>query len=357
MPPTVNPTLGSLNTAAVQTVAMKYFLMTLTPKTPSRPPTAILATLPPPPLPPIPSQESQNTQLAPAPPSPAPTASSTLPCNRAEFLGDVTIPDGTTVPPGFTFTKTWRVRNSGSCNWSRSYHVVYVEGTPLGNVGDFMLQTEIPPGTEAQISLPLQAPLQGGLAETHWKLRSPDGQVFGVGENGEDPLWVKIIVEEDQQQNQVQPENTAITATEIAQKCSPQSDPSLERQVFSLINVERTKQGQFLLISSPQLTEAARAHSRDMAIYSYVSHTNSDGNDLPERMKKQNITSLVFAENLFHNQAEELSPQKVIDTWASNDSDQANLVNVTFSQVGIGYMYCNTNPKEYYLTAIFAQPN
>jgi len=39
-------------------------------------------------------------------------------CDRAQFISDVTVPDGTTFAPGATFTKTWRLKNSGTCTWT-----------------------------------------------------------------------------------------------------------------------------------------------------------------------------------------------------------------------------------------------
>ena len=35
-------------------------------------------------------------------------------CGTAEFVTDVSVPDGSQVPPGTAFVKTWRIRNSGS---------------------------------------------------------------------------------------------------------------------------------------------------------------------------------------------------------------------------------------------------
>jgi len=32
-------------------------------------------------------------------------------CNWAQFVTDVTVPDGTYLAPGTTFTKTWRLKN------------------------------------------------------------------------------------------------------------------------------------------------------------------------------------------------------------------------------------------------------
>ena len=42
-------------------------------------------------------------------------------CDMAQFVADVTVPDGTTYAPGAAFTKTWRLKNIGTCTWSTSY--------------------------------------------------------------------------------------------------------------------------------------------------------------------------------------------------------------------------------------------
>ncbi len=45
--------------------------------------------------------------------------------DRAQFVADVTVPDGTRYDPGATFTKTWRLRNAGTCTWTTSYTMVF----------------------------------------------------------------------------------------------------------------------------------------------------------------------------------------------------------------------------------------
>src|SRR5512143_426233 len=54
-------------------------------------------------------------------------------CDWAQFVADVTIPDGTQIQPGATFTKTWRLKNIGYCTWTTAYSMVYDSGTQMGN--------------------------------------------------------------------------------------------------------------------------------------------------------------------------------------------------------------------------------
>ena len=55
-------------------------------------------------------QPPQRRSLAHRPPYPIPDDAST-------FVADVTVPDGTIMPPFFEFEKIWRIRNSGTVPW------------------------------------------------------------------------------------------------------------------------------------------------------------------------------------------------------------------------------------------------
>ena len=55
--------------------------------------------------------------------TPVPQLSPTQCAPQAALLQDVSIPPGTVLEPGQSFTKTWRVQNTGSCSWK-----IYVKG-------------------------------------------------------------------------------------------------------------------------------------------------------------------------------------------------------------------------------------
>src|SRR5512145_1793119 len=61
------------------------------------------------------------------------TASAAQACtDRAQFIADVTVPDGTRFDPGATFKKTWRLKNIGTCTWTTSYSLVFDSGEKMG---------------------------------------------------------------------------------------------------------------------------------------------------------------------------------------------------------------------------------
>ena len=53
-------------------------------------------------------------------------------CDWIQYVADVTIPDGLPVDPGFVFKKTWRLKNIGTCTWTKSYKLVFVGGAQMG---------------------------------------------------------------------------------------------------------------------------------------------------------------------------------------------------------------------------------
>lgn len=114
--------------------------------------------------------------------------------DKAEFVADVTVPDGTSFSPGESFTKTWRLKNAGLTTWNTSYQLVFVTGEQMGGPTSVPLTGEVAPNATVDISVPLIAPNEAGSHIGYWNLRSPTGQLFGVGANGNEAVWVTINV-------------------------------------------------------------------------------------------------------------------------------------------------------------------
>ncbi len=124
--------------------------------------------------------------------TPSPTATP-LPCHRAEFVADVTVPDGTVMQPDQPFTKTWRLRNAGSCTWTPDYAVIFDSGDRMGAAPSTLIGQTVAPGQTVDLSVDLTAPHDPGTYRANFKLHSPDGQVFGLGEANA-PFYVEIRV-------------------------------------------------------------------------------------------------------------------------------------------------------------------
>jgi hypothetical protein len=103
------------------------------------------------------------------------------PCmNDSVFVLDVNVPDGTHVAPGASFTKTWRLRNSGTCAWDASYRFDFVSGEQMNGPESMALGETVPPGGEVDLSIALIAPQADGTYQGQWQLVAPDGTPFGA---------------------------------------------------------------------------------------------------------------------------------------------------------------------------------
>jgi len=151
---------------------------------------------------------AQLTSLAPAATAPAATvAAPTTPpsvatntplpaatsiCDQAKFVSE-TVPDGTVFAPGATFTKTWRLRNTGTCTWNTSYAVVFDSGDPLGASASVALGGNVAPGQEVDLAVPMTAPGAPGNYTGYWRMRNASGVIFGTTP-GNSTFWIKITV-------------------------------------------------------------------------------------------------------------------------------------------------------------------
>jgi len=113
--------------------------------------------------------------------------------DSAEFVADVTIPDDTVIGTGESFTKTWRLRNSGTSTWTLDYKLVFSHGDDLGSPAQTNLPIQVPPGETIDIFVDLIAPDQPGEFVSHWMLMNTSGELFGI--NGTKTIYTKIIVE------------------------------------------------------------------------------------------------------------------------------------------------------------------
>ena len=126
-------------------------------------------------------------------PTKTPTPSS---YDKVNFEKDVTIPDGTIVESGSKFTKTWRLKNSGSTVWTTSYDLVFVSGNAMGAPAAIDISKAVNPGETVDLSIEFTAPEKAGSYKGYWMLRSDSGKLFGVGSNADQSFWVSVVVDD-----------------------------------------------------------------------------------------------------------------------------------------------------------------
>jgi len=117
--------------------------------------------------------------------------------DRIAFIMDVTIPDNSEIEPGAAFTKTWRLRNDGTCTWEPSYDLVFHHGDHMSAASAVALTGSVMPGQIADLSIDMVAPADPGTYQGFWMLRNGDDVLFGLGAGGDVAFWAKIVVPED----------------------------------------------------------------------------------------------------------------------------------------------------------------
>ena len=156
-------------------------------------PTTAVPTVPPPTSTLSPSQLSTTNAASLSTAQVLQTTATSVCTNMAKFDGE-TIADNTSFAPGQEFIKIWTLRNVGTCIWSPDYELVSVNGEAMGGTSPAPIGKTVKPNNAVQIYLPQKAPDSPGEHQGSWMLRSPAGQLFGLGAKADVAFWVKIQV-------------------------------------------------------------------------------------------------------------------------------------------------------------------
>lgn len=185
--PEATPT--TLGVSQIQTFAVATFSSALTlTATAAATNTPAVTPTPPATLPPL----ATNAVVVPLGTATTPGAAvggvaATSGCYGLTFVSDVTIPDNTQMDPGKTFTKTWKVQNSGSCAWDAGFKFQNTGGDTMGATA-FTLPSSVAAGATYDISVPMTAPSKTGTIRGNWRMSTANGQFFG------DEVFVVIVV-------------------------------------------------------------------------------------------------------------------------------------------------------------------
>jgi hypothetical protein len=126
-------------------------------------------------------------------PEPTATVQPEAACtNVASFLSDLTVPDGTAFGLGTGFVKTWRLRNSGTCAWDSDYSLMFVNGHRLNGPALVSIPGLVSPGQALDVSVEFETPKKEGAYQSFWMLRDPTGMLFGIGDEADRPIWIKL---------------------------------------------------------------------------------------------------------------------------------------------------------------------
>ncbi len=262
----------------------------------------------------------------------------------------MTVPDNSVINAGETFTKTWRISNTGTCIWAGDYTLTYYSENRMGAPDSVPLDITYP-GQTLDISVGLTAPGSPGAYRGNFVIKNPEGLIMQVDEDSR--LWLIIKVEN------TAPTPTAGSTTNTSPTSAAGVTPSgsgssgstcsFTTDVFKLtdainaINAYRTQNGLPNFTVNTLLVRAAQAHANDMACNNFFTHKGSDGSTPQTRVAAQGYIASAVSENVYGSNPP-LDGAGVTNWWKTDTTDplhNQNLLSKTYTEIGVGYSFFN----------------
>ncbi len=290
------------------------------------------------------------TATAATPSTPLPTAVANCK-DAAVLLQDVTIADGTNVNYGAKFTKTWQFRNTGECPW-HGYSIAFVSGDRMGAPNSAPVEDTAAKST-VNVSVDLVAPAEDGIYSGIFELRNGAGQALGIGI--EKTFWVKIAVGSatvptlpiaSAAVTAVPTTTGTVTTPHGPGSCKYVVSGSYPGEIAGLINKARTSAGLPALTVNAQLGAAAQGHSIDMACFSLLSHSGSDGSTPAERTAAAGYPGSHVEEMIYPGGY----PQDAFDWWMGDPTHHDVIFDGRVVSIGVGYAYVSDSAYGGYYT-------
>ena len=118
----------------------------------------------------------------------------------------------------------------------------------------------------------------------------------------------------------------------------PELDKSVtafENEVIRLVNEARAANGLQPLTANWELSRVARYKSQDMADNRYFSHTSPTYGTPFQMIKAFGLSFRTAGENIAYGQR---TPQAVMNGWMNSSGHRANILNASYTQIGVGYV-------------------
>lgn len=128
----------------------------------------------------------------------------------------------------------------------------------------------------------------------------------------------------------------------------PQLDSSIssyEAEVIRLVNNIRQQNNLQPLTANWELSRVARYKSQDMLDNGYFSHTSPTYGSPFQMITAFGLSYRTAGENIAKGYA---SPQAVVNGWMNSSGHRANILNASYTQIGVGYV-----PQGNYWTQMF----
>ena len=118
----------------------------------------------------------------------------------------------------------------------------------------------------------------------------------------------------------------------------PELDKSVtafENEVIRLVNEARAANGLQPLTANWELSRVARYKSQDMADRGYFSHTSPTYGSPFQMIRAFGLSFRTAGENIAYGQR---TPQAVMNGWMNSSGHRANILNASYTQIGVGYV-------------------
>lgn len=110
---------------------------------------------------------------------------------------------------------------------------------------------------------------------------------------------------------------------------------SFESEVVRLVNEIRRQNGLKPLTENWELSRVARYKSQDMLDNRYFSHTSPTYGSPFQMIKAFGLSYRTAGENIAKGYS---TPQAVVDGWMNSSGHRANILNASYTQIGVGYV-------------------
>lgn len=127
-------------------------------------------------------------------------------------------------------------------------------------------------------------------------------------------------------------------------------DAEMARDV---INAYRKEKGLKSLKLSPELTEAAKAHARDLAKWDRISHYGSDGSNPWDRVKRTGYKARLTAENVGTGQ---IDFNEVMRGWKDSPGHNKNLLMSDADHMGVALVQDPKSEFKSFWTLVVGSP-
>ena len=110
---------------------------------------------------------------------------------------------------------------------------------------------------------------------------------------------------------------------------------SYKAEVIRLVNEIRQQNGLRPLTANWELSRVARYKSQDMADRGYFAHNSPTYGSPGQMIKAFGLSYRTAGENIAKGYA---SPQAVVNGWMNSSGHRANILNASYTQIGVGYV-------------------